>query len=296
MTLAPGGVGRNIAETLARLGAETRLLSAVGDDHFGAIVLEETRSAGVLVDGVIRTAGRTGVYLSAADAEGALATAISDMDICELITPAYLASREETLSASAFIIADTNIPAESLSFLSRLAAARSIPFLIEPVSVQKGRKILSVDGPIRYITPNLGELRGLTGVPAALGRTGCADGPDEAGPPGIPESVGGRYLAVMRERLPLVGSAIVTMGSAGSVLMDAKTGSIIRIPSIPVTVADPNGAGDAFVAGFVAGLINGLPAEEAMRYGSAAASITLASPDSVAADISIDRVRRMAGK
>ena len=53
VTVSFGGVGRNVAENLARLGQPTILLSAVGRDPFGAQILERTATAGVDVSRVI---------------------------------------------------------------------------------------------------------------------------------------------------------------------------------------------------------------------------------------------------
>ena len=61
---APGGVARNVAENLARLGNTTRLLTAVGDDLYGRSLLDTTRHAGVDVCGSWVLAGEaTSTYL-----------------------------------------------------------------------------------------------------------------------------------------------------------------------------------------------------------------------------------------
>ena len=58
---APGGVGRNIAETLARLGNPVELIAAVGGDPAGVELVERTKAAGVGVDHLVRTAEQSGV-------------------------------------------------------------------------------------------------------------------------------------------------------------------------------------------------------------------------------------------
>ena len=83
-----GGVGRNIAEGLARLGARPVLLSAVGagegDSATGAALLREAAACGVDVSHVVAVAGaRTATYAALLDGEGGLVAAVADMDIME---------------------------------------------------------------------------------------------------------------------------------------------------------------------------------------------------------------------
>ena len=60
-------------------------------------------------------------------------------------------------------------------------------------------------------------------------------------------------------------------------------------------VADVTGAGDAAVAGLICGLVSGLDLPDAARLGQAAASIKLASRNSVAGDMNRDTVFALAG-
>lgn len=58
-SLRAGGVARNVAENLARLGNDTRLITAVGDDLYGRSLLESTQKAGVDVQGCWVLAGES---------------------------------------------------------------------------------------------------------------------------------------------------------------------------------------------------------------------------------------------
>ena len=69
-SLGNGGVGRNVAENLARLGTPTRLVAGVGRDPLGDQLLDETAAAGVDVSLVRRTAAPTGTYTAVLDADG----------------------------------------------------------------------------------------------------------------------------------------------------------------------------------------------------------------------------------
>ncbi|MDH4137735.1 MAG: PfkB family carbohydrate kinase, partial [Anaerolineae bacterium] len=69
--ISVGGVGRNIAENLARLGVRTTLLSAVGDDEWGQRILESTAAGGVDVSQVlINVEHSSAAYLAILDETG----------------------------------------------------------------------------------------------------------------------------------------------------------------------------------------------------------------------------------
>jgi pseudouridine kinase len=71
LRMSPGGVARNVAENLARLGTEVYLISAVGDEPEGRLVLARAAEAGVQIDTVLTVAGvRTGAYLAVLDEQG----------------------------------------------------------------------------------------------------------------------------------------------------------------------------------------------------------------------------------
>nr|WP_255561415.1 PfkB family carbohydrate kinase [Gilliamella sp. ESL0443] len=86
----PGGVGRNIAENLALLGLDTYLISMIGDDFYGAQLIEHTRKSGVNMDHCHVVKGdRTSTYLSLLDESGEMVIAVNDMDIINKLTQAY---------------------------------------------------------------------------------------------------------------------------------------------------------------------------------------------------------------
>ena len=101
ITSAAGGVARNIAENLARLGIDVALLSAIGTDAIGDQLLDRTKSAGVDVAGVARIAGTTGAYLAVLDEAGEMRAAINDMQAIDSVTPAVLAGHEDAIRAAA---------------------------------------------------------------------------------------------------------------------------------------------------------------------------------------------------
>lgn len=113
-----GGVGRNIAHNMSLLGVDVRLLTAFGDDLHAQRVAASCGELGIDISHALQVpGGTTSTYLFLNDVDGDMALGLSDMDICERITPAYLASNLSLLNNAQVIVADTNIPAESLQYL-----------------------------------------------------------------------------------------------------------------------------------------------------------------------------------
>lgn len=90
-----------------------------------------------------------------------MALAVSDMDICRKITPQFLASRLSVLNHAQLIVADANLPAESLRFLAENCTP---PLFVDPVSTGKAEKLRPVLGRIHTLKPNRMEAELLSGV------------------------------------------------------------------------------------------------------------------------------------
>ena len=115
---APGGVGRNIAENLARLGVAVQLATLVGDDAFGAQLVASTAAAGVDMALSQRVAGlRTATYLSLHGPDGDMALAVNDMAILDALTPNWCADHLPAAAAASVLLLDCNLPAATLAYL-----------------------------------------------------------------------------------------------------------------------------------------------------------------------------------
>jgi pseudouridine kinase len=288
INVGSGGVGRNIAHNLALLNVPVTLLSVVGDDGEGIRILEETGKAGVKTEQMIISGEQpTGIYLAILDDRGELEVAISDMRILEEITVEYLRSKAYLIKDSKIVVMDTNIPEESIEYVVDLCNKAKVPILVEPVSVEKAKKLRKVlDGSgrwtIDYITPSEDELVSILG--AEMG-----DGPD------IDLDID---LDIVRVGEELKGkgvkNVIVTLGKRGIYISygggtdegkqgDPKPGKFMA--SYKGEVVDVTGAGDALVAGLVYGIYKGYLLEVAARFGLAAAALTISTKEAVRRDL-----------
>ncbi|WP_340538905.1 carbohydrate kinase family protein [Nocardioides sp. GXZ039] len=137
VTITAGGVGRNIAENLARLGTETHLIAVVGEDPHGDLVLAASRAAGIEVSGVRRVDAATGTYLALLDDSGELLGGVSDMPA--VLEPEHL--DRELIAAADLVVLDGNLAPDTL-----IAAwdAASGPVALDPVSVPKAVRLAPI--------------------------------------------------------------------------------------------------------------------------------------------------------
>lgn len=266
----PGGVGRNIAENLARLGTPTHLIAALGRDTHGERLLADTRDAGVLLDHIHRSAHPTGSYTAVLDASGELLVAVADMSATDSLLPEHLQSARELIAHAALLVLDGNLPALLTSHLLDLARAANVRVVLDPVSVPKATRLLPLLGtarPIFALTPNRDELRALTNQDAV----------DDAA---VAE-------AAIHLHTKGVRHVWIRLGAEGSLLSTSEDGRVEshRLDATRAEVSDVTGAGDAMLAAFVHALLAGHSPVTAARYGHAAAALTLESSHTVRPDL-----------
>jgi pseudouridine kinase len=167
--LSPGGVGRNVAENLARLGTRVHLIAAVGRDAWGDRLLAETSAAGVDTRRVVRTDHPTGTYTAVLDRGGDLGVGVADMTATDALGPEAVVAVRELVAAAALVVLDANLAAATLATAMDIAVQARVPLLIDPVSRQKAKRLaplLTAPQPVFAITPNRDELAALTGLEA----------------------------------------------------------------------------------------------------------------------------------
>ncbi len=271
VTVSVGGVARNIAENLARLGLDVSLLTVLGDDANGKLVRETTTAAGVDLSLTLTGPGATGTYLVILDRKGELQSAVNAMQSIEWLKPEHLDAVAAHLAKADMLVADCNIDVSCLEWLCAFSARTGVRLLIEPVSVPKAKKLLKFarSKPVFAITPNQQQLEALTHEPSL-------------------------DAAIVKLHGLGFENVIVHRGAHGAVASSSKERSSIEAIATNV-VADVTGAGDAAVAGLIAGLLEGLPLDKAAALGQAAASLKLSCRDSVSAQLSRDRLKGIAG-
>lgn len=245
-----GGVARNVAENLYRLGCRVMLCSRVGDDEAGRRVLAQPFDTSWIS---ISASRPTASYTAILDCAGELVVGLADMQVYDEVTPEVLAPALPSLGEAAIWFADANLPVETLDWL--LVQAGPVPVAVDAISVAKSRRLVSLLRRIPYLFCNLAQAGSLCGGDALQ---------DPA--------------AAARALLQLGASCgVVTGGVKGVAVYESG-----RVTALPALVADPvrdvTGAGDALIAGTLYGLLLRRDSLcEAVRLGLAAAAITVES-------------------
>jgi pseudouridine kinase len=268
----PGGVGRNIAENLARLGHRPRLVAAVGDDVAGHELLTSTAAAGVDIDYVVQGTQRTGIYVAVLNNNGELIAAVSDMAATEAMRVEQLMKAADVIARAGMAVIDGNLPLEVSRWVVSLSTASGGRAVVEPVSVAKAQRLASMLDPglpVFAITPNVEELGALVGAPVA-------------------DAVPAIAAAAAQLHQRGVAHVWVSRGIRGSVLSTAGQAPMsLDAGPAPGSVVDVTGAGDALTAGFIHGLLCGHDPCEAACLGHRAAAFTVASPYTVRPDLGL---------
>ena len=266
-----GGVTRNILENLARQGLSTALFTAVGDDLCGELILRDSAAAGIDVSRVLRmAAAKSSGYVAILDERGDMLLGMSDMRILEAIPDAYLAEHAAQLQAADAIVCDACLPLDRLEQVLDLAGAET-PVLIDPVSTAYARRMKPLVGRFAVIKPNEVELAVLSGLPVET----------EAEIERACEELlrqGTRCVAVSR-------------GDKGCYYADAAGTRLFRALRPVEQMVNATGAGDAFLAGLIHGLVNGLPVPERLDYALASGITAILSMTTINPNMSDALVR-----
>ena len=252
-----GGVGRNIAHNLSLMGTDVRLLTAFGDDVHGQRIVASCAELGIDASHARRiTGGTTSTYLYLTDEHGEMALAVSDMEICKKITPAYLAGNLNLLQNAQVVIADANIPAEALIYLAENCTA---PLFCDPVSTTKAEKLRPILSKIHTLKPNRLEAELLSGVKIETMEDveKAADKLFELG----------------------VHRVFISMGSDG--VYAAMGSERMLLPNIPGEMVNTTGCGDAFMAAIGWAYLEGMDLKETALAGLAAGSIAMESTETI---------------
>ncbi len=261
-----GGVARNVAETLARLGVETSLMTIVGDDENGRSILRQLRDLGVDTTQVAVTAERmTAEYAAILAPDSNLELGVADMAIFDLLGSADLDRVWPHLAAASWVFADCNLPGELIAALVARKATARFRLAVDVVSTHKAARLPRDLSGIDLLFLNHDE---------AIAYFAHARRP----PPASPEAAA-RALRAAGAR-----QVVLTRGADGVLL--ASGGRIARRAAVAAAPVDVTGAGDAMIAVTLYRLLSGATLDEAAASGLAMAAMTTESEATVLPNLS----------
>jgi ribokinase len=241
-----GGKGANQAAAVARLGHQCVLLGAVGEDVFGQDLLKTLRGYGVDTGKVLTVRGPSGTASIAVSASAENSIIVTPGANAHVSTD-YLTRNAELIREAGIVLAQLEIPIETIEALTRFCAEHKVPVMLDPAPARPlGASILRQ---VHWFTPNQIEAE-------FYGGRGSTD-----------EVLGKLFAA----GIPHV---ILKCGSEGALIADAN-GMRCRVEPFEVTARDTTAAGDAFNGAFAVALMRGYSIHESGRFAAAAAAISV---------------------
>lgn len=262
-----GGVARNIAENMVRLGANVNLITAIGDDWWGQTLLDQLRELGINTEAsVVSSDYPTASYVALYHADRQLWMAFDDMAVIQDITPGHLNRLRSMVKEADIVCIDANLSSRALQTLFRLTKQYDVPVCADPTAALLAHRLHPHLSEITAITPDQDEAEAL------LGETLQDEDAISKGARGLVQAG--------------VALAVITLGAEG--LYYATNEESGRIPAFPVDVVDLTGVGDALTAAVAYGLMEDVSPEEAVRLGMAAAAQTIACRETVCPYINLE--------
>jgi pseudouridine kinase len=211
---APGGVARNVAENLARLGVSVALFSAVGDDAAGAEVIASLAACGVDVSGVeIVHSTSTPAYVALLEPGGELVAAAFEGRALERLS---LNERTRTaLRAASWLFVDANVPAALVEECAGLRRTAPWRIAVDATSVAKARRLPADLSAVDLLFVNADESR--------FAHSGAACTVTTLGARGVEIERGGT-----RTRLPAPQATVVDVTGAGDALVAGTLYGLVR--------------------------------------------------------------------
>ncbi len=250
-----GGKGANQAVAAARMGVPVAMIGRVGDDHHGRQMLTALRHDGIDVEAVgIDDALPTGVAAIVVSHDGENSIVVVP-GANHALSVAHIDAQAARLAAARVVVAQLETPLAVVFHALQAARRGGAVTLLNaaPAAALSAEQLQAVG----WLVVNEGEAAMLLGTPVAdVAQARTAAQALRARGAGGP------------------GDVVITLGAQGVVHAGAE--GVTHHAASPVkAVVDTTGAGDTFVGVLAAGLAVGLPANEALRRGQAAAAIAV---------------------
>lgn len=253
--LGPGGKGANQSVASAMAGGKVHFITRLGDDDFAAMARGIWAKAGVVPEVTVDRDSFTGaamIFLEDATGNNAI---IVTPGAASRITPEDVEARKDLIQAAGIFLTQLEQPVPAAHRGLEIARAAGVTTILNPApAAPLPDAMLAL---CDYLTPNESEAEALTGLPVTS--------PEQA------------KTAAEALRAKGVGAVVITLGGQGALYHDGTT--TIHAPIVSAgKVVDTTGAGDAFNGGFAVALAEGMPIEQALRFASVTAGISVTRP------------------
>ncbi len=262
ISIHAGGVGRNIAENLAHLGAEIEFIGHFGGDDFAMMLERSLTSSGASISLSMRTPrSDSDLYLAIHNKQGELISAVNNMGLVERLPKNFFNAHTiaNAITTADLIILDGNLSEEVLDDFFQIYGNNSV-IAVDSVSTVKARRFISHLSKIDYLKCNLAEAR----ILVSAGNNLSLDSIKSI------ESVEEISERLMKTG---VGTALISNSDAGFIV--ANGGEFKHFSAPKLAKSYSSGAGDALFSGFLYAISRGENSYQASLFALKAAETAL---------------------
>ncbi len=266
---SPGGVGRNIAENLLRLGFTVDLISVFGDDTLSKHLIQSCESLGLHTkNSIFLKNAAAASFLAIMNSHNDLALGISAMEIYNELSVSLFESKIALLQKTDLIVLETNFPKTILEYITDKLPDKK--FVLDTVSGKKALRSKDILPSLYILKTNLLEAQMLSGFTVDK-KTNTDD--------------------LVRFFLDKgVKNVFITLGKEGVAYGNYHT--ISKMSPIPSTIINTIGAGDSFVSGIIYADSLGLNIHKMALYGMASAGINVQYNGAVSPEMTIENLEK----
>jgi ribokinase len=245
--LHSGGKGANQAVAVAKLAYPSILLGKIGSDAFGTELLETLAKYGVDTDEIERVDGSSGTASIVVNLEGENSIVVTPGANLQ-VTPDYLESKRHVLRGAGMILAQLEIPIDTIRRLAEIAEEFQVPLMLDPAPAHI-LDAATLSG-ITWFTPNESE---------TLFYVKSKDASEE----------------ILKQLFEAgIRNVILKRGSEGALIASAN-GTRHWVEAFSVNAIDTTAAGDAFNGAFAVAWMLRKSVEECAYYAAAAAALSV---------------------
>ena len=255
-----GGVARNIAENLGRLGLNTSLLAFLGADSEAERLMQHTKRYVNLEPIEIINDYPTGSYTAVLDDDGEMVIAFADMAIYDFVEPDFLGKKWEHFMTSEMILLDMNFPKNVIQSIINQCRIENLPITIATVSASKVKKLPENLEGVTWLIANQKEAESLSKISI--------------------QSEGDFFKAAEVILNKGVEKVVISRGNQGLIYF-TKRGEAGALFPPEMLVKDVTGAGDSLISGILFGHYKGLNTEDACKIGITCSMLTIQSGETV---------------
>ena len=258
-----GGVCRNIAENMSRVGIPTKFISILGDDQKGADILRQAARVGLdMSDSLIVEGGSTPTYLAILDESGEMVSAVVDTKLANEFSHEELDKRAHIIENAEYMFLGADNP-PFVEYILKTYAGKT-KFVLDPVSGAKAARVKHLLPYFHTVKPNRHEAETLCGFEIKTREDA---------------SKAGHYLRSLG-----VQNIFISLDADGVYYNNGEEEGIIKASCLEIL--NVTGAGDAFVAGIGAAYMRNMSIRDTVKYAIAMSNITISDEATIHPEMS----------